>query len=83
MFDKELVGKSKKLTPKFHGPYRIVKILPNDRFVVEDTPLSRKGNKRYENVVALDKIHPWLQFKELDSEGSESDNSVGTDDNDG
>lgn len=73
VFDKDLVGKSKKLTPKFHGPYRIVKILPNDRFVVEDTPLVRKGNKRYENVVAIDKIHPWLNFKGLDSEGSEND----------
>lgn len=71
--DKEHIGKSKKLLAKFHGPYRIMKSLANDRFLVEDTPLSRKGNKRYENVVALDKVHPWLSFKEYDSDCSESD----------
>lgn len=71
--DKEHVGKSKKLVAKFHGPYRILKILPNDRFLVEDTPLTRKGNKRYENVVALDKVHPWLNFNDYSSEDSESD----------
>lgn len=71
--DKEHIGKSKKLIAKFHGPYRILKILPNDRFLVEDTPLTRKGNKRYENVVALDKVHPWLNFNDYSSDGSESD----------
>lgn len=82
--DKEHLGKSKKLIAKFHGPYRISKVLPNDRFVVEDTPLTRKGNKRYENVVAIDKIHPWLNFNdygsdsghENDNEGDESDKEV-------
>lgn len=70
IIDKDHHGKSKKLIAKFHGPYRILKILPNDRFLVEDTPLTRKGNKKYENVVALDKIHPWLNFNGYDSDGS-------------
>lgn len=30
--DKAMLGKSKKLAAKFQGPYRIIKILPNDRF---------------------------------------------------
>lgn len=71
--DKDHIGKSKKLIPKFHGPYRIVKILPNDRFLVEDTPLTKKGNKRYENIIALDKIHPWLNFNGYESDGSDND----------
>lgn len=73
--DKDHVGKSKKLISKFHGPYRISKILGNDRFLIEDTPLTRRGNKRYENVVAVDKIHPWLNYKNISSDGSENDNS--------
>lgn len=78
--DKDHLGKSKKLIPKFQGPYRIMKILENDRFLIEDTPLTRKGNKRYENVVAIDKVHPWLSFKSIDSDCSEDDNSgEGTD----
>ncbi|XP_028177583.1 uncharacterized protein LOC114365243 [Ostrinia furnacalis] len=55
-------GKSRKLMAKLQGPYRIVKVLNNDRFAVEDTPLTRKQNRKYEAVVALDKIHPWLSF---------------------
>lgn len=74
--DKDHLGKSKKLIPKFHGPYRIIKILPNDRFLVEDTPLTKRGNKRYENIIAIDKIHPWLNFNDLSSEGSEDDIEV-------
>lgn len=73
--DKEHVGKSKKLISKFHGPYRILKVLPNDRFLIEDTPLTRKGNKSYENVVALDKIHPWLNFKGYSSDDSDKKDS--------
>lgn len=76
VIDKDHLGKSKKLVPKFQGPYRIIKILPNDRFLVEDTPLTRRGNKKYENVVAIDKIHPWLNFNDFSSEGSESDNEI-------
>ncbi|XP_022830961.1 uncharacterized protein K02A2.6-like [Spodoptera litura] len=73
-FDKDRIGKSKKLMAKFHGPYKIVKILPNDRFLVEDTPITRKKGKKYENVVSIDKIHPWLNFKSLDSENDSDGN---------
>ncbi|XP_063360618.1 uncharacterized protein LOC134649717 [Cydia amplana] len=63
-------GKSQKLVSKYQGPYRILKILPNDRYLIEDTPLTKKKGRRYENVVALDKIQPWLNFvRELDSDG--------------
>lgn len=41
---------------------RITKILENDRFFTEDTPLTRRGSKKYENVLAVDKIHTWLNF---------------------
>lgn len=55
-------GKSKKLIPKYQGPYRVKKILPHDRFVIEDTPVTRKNNRRYEAIVAGDKIRPWMSF---------------------
>lgn len=74
--DKATMGKSKKLMAKFQGPYRIIKILPNDRYLVEDTPITRKGNKRYENVIAIDKLHPWLNFNNPisdDDDGSDND----------
>lgn len=67
-------GKSKKLIAKFQGPYRICKILPNDRFVVEDTPLTRKNNRRYEAIVAIDKMRPWMNLNvDLGDSNSSSD----------
>ncbi|KAJ0178256.1 hypothetical protein K1T71_006079 [Dendrolimus kikuchii] len=65
-------GKSQKLVIKFQGPYRVMKVLPNDRYVVEDTPMTRKQGRRYEAVVALDKMQPWLSFSR-DFESSDND----------
>lgn len=67
-------GQSRKLESKLRGPYRIKRVLPNDRFVIEDTPLTRKG-KHYEAIVALDKIYPWLSFNTANDESS-SDNEA-------
>jgi hypothetical protein len=70
-------GRSKKLVVKFQGPYRISKVLPNDRYLVEDTPITRKKGKRYENIVAVDKIKSWLSFdKNYGSSQSDSDEST-------
>ncbi|CAH2229081.1 jg21182 [Pararge aegeria aegeria] len=67
-------GQSQKLVVKYQGPYRIIKTLPNDRYVIEDTPLSRKNNRRYEAIVAVDKIQPWLNFsRDLESSCEEND----------
>lgn len=82
VIDKDHLGKSKKLVAKFQGPYRIMKVLPNDRFLVEDTPLTRKGKKRYENIVALDKISPWLNFNDYSTEASDNDNECSDKDKD-
>ncbi|KAH9640726.1 hypothetical protein HF086_007297 [Spodoptera exigua] len=55
-------GNSKKLVPKYQGPYKITKVYAHDRYQIEDTPLTRKGNKKYSTVVAVDKLKPWLNF---------------------
>ncbi|CAK1600066.1 unnamed protein product [Parnassius mnemosyne] len=68
-------GKSQKLVVKFQGPYRIVKVLPNDRFLVEDTPLTRKNSRKYEAIVSIDKIHPWMNFNR-DFESDSTDNNT-------
>ncbi|CAH2100995.1 unnamed protein product [Euphydryas editha] len=69
-------GKSKKLLPKFQGPYRIAKLLPHDRFLIEDTPITQKTKRRYESIVARDKIHPWLNLNtDLNSSTDNDDDS--------
>lgn len=78
-------GQSRKLVPKFQGPYRIVNVLGNDRYQIEDTPITKKGNRHYSTVVAVDKIRSWLNFnRPHDSDNqlsSESDESVEIDGN--
>lgn len=70
-------GQSKKLVPKFQGPYRIAAILDHDRFAIEDTPLTSKRGRSFSTIVAVDKIKPWLNFNRPHVSGtysSESDN---------
>lgn len=70
------VGKSKKLLPKVSGPYRITKIFDNDRYEVEDTPITKKGTSKYKGTFSIDKIYPWLCFNSKDSsESSANENS--------
>ncbi|KAL4717247.1 hypothetical protein ACJJTC_017134 [Scirpophaga incertulas] len=56
-------GQSRKLVPKFKGPYRVSSVLSNNRYKVEDTPLTRKGNRKYAAVIAVDKMKPWLHYQ--------------------
>ncbi|CAH0718448.1 unnamed protein product, partial [Brenthis ino] len=67
-------GNSRKLIPKLRGPYRIKEVLDNDRYVVEDTPLSRKGNRNFSSIFSVDKIHPWMVFNRADTESETSNN---------
>lgn len=56
-------GESRKLVKKISGPYRVTKVLSNDRYEVQDTPVTRKeGRGAYTGVYPVDKIHPWLVF---------------------
>jgi transposase InsO family protein len=71
-------GQSKKLIPKLRGPYRITRVIGHDRYEVEDTPLSRKGNRPFKSIFAVDKIHPWLVFNRSDWQ-DEDENDVSSD----
>ena len=54
-------GSSRKLRPLFKGPFKVMAVLPNDRYAVED--LRDKG-KKYNTVVAVDKIKSWVVLNE-------------------
>lgn len=69
-------GKPQKLVCKYQGPYRILKVLPNDRFLIEDTPLTRKNGRKYEAIVSIDKIQPWCIFsRDLEDSDCDDDGS--------
>lgn len=66
-------GKSRKLVSKCSGPYKVTQVFENDRYLVEDTPVTKKkGKASYKGVHPVEKIHPWLTFNNLD-ESSDSD----------
>lgn len=69
-------GQSRKLVPKFQGPYRIASVLGNDRYEIVDTPLTRKGNRKYTSVAAVDKLKPWLSYNRPDEIESSNDDNI-------
>ena len=57
-------GQSRKLAPKYKGPFKITAVLPNDRYEVRDLREMRKSaGKR--SVVAVDSIKRWITFDAL------------------
>ncbi|KAJ8909358.1 hypothetical protein NQ315_000447 [Exocentrus adspersus] len=49
-------GSSRKLRPKYKGPYRVTKVLFNDRYEVQDM---RDHNRHTTTVMASDRLKPW------------------------
>lgn len=49
-------NESKKLLPKFRGPFRIIEVLPNDRYRVKEDIHTERSKKPYEGIFSLDNI---------------------------
>lgn len=58
-------GPGLKLANKFLGPYKIIRVLRNNRYIVQ-----REGNHEgpYETSTSSDNIKPWISADELDDE---------------
>lgn len=69
-------GNSTKLLSKFVGPYRIVKILGNDRYKIGDIPGLKEKKRPFESVVAADRIRPWIQINSEDNVTDSDDDNV-------
>lgn len=53
-------GISSKLIPKYRGPYKITKILENDRYLIEDVEGMQQTQIPYKGIWAVANIKPWL-----------------------
>ena len=51
-------GKSKKLAPKFKGPFRVSSILDNNRYVISN--IEGHSNRTYKNIFPADHLKPWF-----------------------
>lgn len=68
-------GKSTKLLPSYEGPYRVVKILGNDRYKVAPIPGFEGTKRKSKTTVAADRMQPWINITALhvNSDDSESE----------
>lgn len=72
-------GKSTKLMPVYEGPYRVAKILGNDRYKLAPIPGFEGMRNKRKTTVASDRMQPWIHVSALEMEGnSDDENEVGT-----
>ena len=74
-------GMSRKLMPKYDGPYKIIEVLENDRYVVTDVQGAQRYQKRYTGVHPVDSLK--LFKMATDSDESNSQDSDMTEDDEG
>jgi len=60
-------GVSKKIIPRFRGPYEVQKILGNDQYLVVDCPGIQNSQKPYTGIWSSSNLRPWLKIKESDN----------------
>ena len=67
-------GKSKKLLPKFKGPYKVTAVLANDRY--EITSIDGHSKRKYRSIYPSDQLKKWITF----SSHCNTDESTSSDD---
>lgn len=77
-------GKSKKLLPIYVGPYRVIKILGNDRYRVASIPGLKGTRNKRQTTVAADRMRPWVNIAalEVDESNNSDSHSEGTENED-
>jgi hypothetical protein len=75
-------GKSTKLLPSYEGPYKVVKVLGNDRYKVAPIAGYEGMKNRRKTTVAADRMQPWIHIASLQI-ADDSDNDVSYNTNDG
>ena len=57
------IGTNKKFTPKYRGPYRIHKVLPNDRYVIRDIENCQIYQLPYDGIIEAARIKRWADWR--------------------
>lgn len=77
-------GESRKLEPRYRGPYVVKRVLDCDRYLVADLKDIQRNQRYFESVFASDKMKPWCALgptaDEADelNDGAEDDTTSGT-----
>lgn len=57
------IGTNKKFVPKYRGPYRIHKVLPNDRYVIRDIENCQISQLPYDGIIEAARIKKWADWR--------------------
>lgn len=66
-------GKSKKLAPRFRGPFKITSVLDKDRY--EISSIAGHAGRKYKNIYPADQLKPWITFQGSPTRTDESNES--------
>lgn len=69
-------GKSTKLLPSYIGPYRVVKVLGNDRYKLAAIPGLTGTKSKRKTTVAADRMLPWVHLAALEVNSDSNDEDV-------
>lgn len=69
-------GKSRKLLPKYTGPFKITDVLGNDRYQVSSIPGSSITRGKYSNIWSADRIQPWITIANDQSDSSDDETDL-------
>lgn len=68
-------GKSTKLMPNYEGPYKVIKILGNDRYKVAPIAGFEGMRNKKKTTVASDRMKPWIHVASLEIEDVDEDDA--------
>lgn len=74
-------GESRKLEPKFRGPYVVAKVLGKDRYLLTDIDGMQISQRKFESIYAADKMKHWCDMPPELDDASDSDYSNDDDEN--
>lgn len=58
------VGTNKKFIPKYKGPYRVHKVLPNDRYVIRDIENAQISQIPYDGIIEASRLKHWADWRD-------------------
>ena len=62
------VGSNKKFVPKFRGPYKVHKVLPNDRYVIRDIESCQITQLPYDGIIEASRIRKFVDVCSLNDQ---------------